>query len=143
MTIKRTSAGDVDVKVQLIRDGKVLSNKEGADNIYDYINGIEIYESLTSATLEAQLIISDTGGFLGALTGSEQFKITIRGSIIDRTYYFRAYDIDNRVKSSNSESYMVNCASEEFFQNEVNNVFGNSEVIFKSTESSSIVKQLL
>ena len=143
MTIKRTNAGDVDVKVQLIRDGKVLSNREGADNIYDYINGIEIYESLTSATLEAQLIISDTGGFLGALTGSEQFKITIRGSIIDRTYYFRAYDIDNRVKSSNSESYMVNCASEEFFQNEVNNVFGNSEVIFKSTESSSIVKQLL
>ena len=143
MTIKRTNAGDVDVKVQLIRDGKVLSNREGADNIYDYINGIEIYESLTSATLEAQLIISDTGGFLGALTGSEQFKITIRSSIIDRTYYFRAYDIDNRVKSSNSESYMVNCASEEFFQNEVNNVFGNSEVIFKSTESSNIVKQLL
>jgi len=143
MTLKRNQTGEVEVTVNLFRNGQKLTNEEGSDNIYDFVSGIEIYESITSSTLEAQFIINDSAGFLGAMTGSEQFKVKIRGSIIDKTYYFRAYNIENRSRFNTSDAFMVNCVSDEFFQNEIKNVFGNSEVVFKSTESSEIVKQLL
>ena len=143
MTIKRSQTGDVEVKVSLYRDGQKLQNAEGSDNIYDFIQAIEIYESITSATLEAKFVINDGSGFFGAMTGSELFKVQILGTIIDKTYYFRAYDIESRTRYNSSDAFIVNCASDEFFKNEVTNVFGNSEVIFNSTESSEIVKELL
>jgi len=143
MTIQRSSAGDVEVKVNVIRDGVKLQSDDGNDNIYDFVTGLEIYESITSATIEGKLLFNDGSGFMGAMTGSELFKIQITGSIIDRTYYLRAYDIEARTRLNTADSFIVNCASDEFFKNEINNVFGNSEVVFKSTESSEIVDQLL
>ena len=143
MTIKRSQAGDVEVRVNVYRDGQKLQNAEGSDNIYDFIQAIEIYESITSATLEAKFVITDGSGFFGAMTGSELFKVQIIGTIIDKTYYFRAYEIQSRTRYNTSDSFIVNCASDEFFKNEVNNVFGNSEVVFKSTEASEIVREIL
>ena len=143
MTIQRTSAGDVEVKITVIRDGVTLKSDDGNDNIYDFVTGLEIYESITSATIEGKLVFNDGSGFMGAMTGSELFKIQVTGSIIDRTYYLRAYDIEARTRLNTADSFIVNCASDEFFKNEINNVFGNSEVIFKSTKSSDIVDQLL
>ena len=42
-----------------------------------------------------------------------------------------------------ADSFIVNCVSDEFLQNEVTNVFGNSQVVFDSTSSSEIVEQIL
>ena len=77
------------------------------------------------------------------MTGSEQFRIVIRGTIIDRVYYVRAYDIEARTRLDKADSFIVNCVSDEFLQNEVSNVFGNSQVVFQSTSSSDIVEKIL
>ena len=143
MTIRRNQAGDVDVKVYVFRGGVKLQSAEGADDIYDFITGIEIYESITSSTIEAKILFNDGSGFIGAMTGSEQFRIVIKGTILDRVYYVRAYDIEARTRLNTADSFIVNCASDEFFQNEITNVFGNSQVVFDSTTSSDIVEQLL
>ena len=87
MTIQRTQTGDVEVKVTVYRDGKKLQNASGNSDIGDFIAGIEIYESITSATLEAKIILADSGGFLGLMTGSELFRIQVIGSIMDKTYF--------------------------------------------------------
>ena len=87
MTIQRTQTGDVEVKVTVYRDGKKLQNSSGNSDIGDFIAGIEIYESITSATLEAKIILADSGGFLGLMTGSELFRIQVIGSIMDKTYF--------------------------------------------------------
>ena len=143
MTIRRNEAGDVEVKVNVFRNGQILQSSDGNDDIYDFITGIEIYESITSSTIEAKLLFNDGSGFIGAMTGSEQFRIVIKGTILDRVYYVRAYDIEARTRLNTADSFIVNCASDEFFQNEITNVFGNSQVVFDSTSSSDIVEQLL
>ena len=142
-SIRRNEAGDVEVTVNVFRDGQKLQSSEGADDIYDFVTGIEIYESITSSTIEAKLLFNDGSGFIGAMTGSEQFRIMIRGTIIDRVYYVRAYDIEARTRLDKADSFIVNCASDEFLQNEITNVFGNSQVVFDSTSSSEIVEQIL
>lgn len=144
MTIERQLAGDVEVTVSVYRNGERLQNAQGAYDIYEYITGFEVYESITSATMEAKIIVEDSGGFLGAMTGSELFKIQIVGSIVDRTYYFRAYEIESRTRFNTSDSFIVNCVSDEFLKNEVTNVFGNSKVIFNDeTEASKIINFIL
>ena len=142
-SIRRNEAGDVEVTVNVFRNGQKLQSSEGADDIYDFITGIEIYESITSSTIEAKLLFNDGSGFIGAMTGSEQFRISIRGTILDRVYYVRAYDIEARTRLDKADSFIVNCASDEFLQNEITNVFGNSQVVFDSTSSSEIVEQIL
>ncbi len=142
-SIRRSEAGDVEVTVNVFRNGNKLQSSEGADDIYDFITGIEIYESITSSTIEVKLLFNDGSGFIGAMTGSEQFRIMIRGTIIDRVYYVRAYDIEARTRLDKADSFIVNCASDEFLQNEITNVFGNSQVVFDSTSSSEIVEQIL
>jgi hypothetical protein len=144
MTIQRTQTGDVEVKVTVYRDGKKLQNASGNSDIGDFISGLEIYESITSATLEAKLILADSGGFLGLMTGSELFRIQIIGSVMDKTYYMRAYEIESRSRFNNADTYIINCATNEFFKNEVTNVFGNSQQIFSGDlEASAIVKKIL
>ena len=95
--------------------------------------------------MECRLVLEDSAGILGTLTGSEEFVLNIRSSIKDRTYYFRAYQIQARVRTrQTNETYLVNCVSSEFIINETTNIFGNSEVVFdKKNDASEIVKQLL
>ena len=142
-SIRRNQAGDVEVRVNVFRNGQKLQSSEGNDDIYDFIMGIELYESITSSTIEAKLLFNDGSGFIGAMTGSELFRIIIRGTILDRVYYVRAYDIESRTRMNKADSFIVNCASDEFLQNEVSNVFGNSQVVFQSTSSSDIIKKIL
>ena len=142
-SIRRSESGDVEVKVNVYRNGNKLQSSDGADDIYDFITGIEIYESITSSTIEAKFLFNDGSGFIGAMTGSEQFRVIIRGTILDRVYWFRAYDIEARSRLNTTDNFIVNCVSDEFLQNEVTNVFGNSQVVFDSTSSSEIVEQIL
>ena len=118
-SIRRSESGDVEVKVNVYRNGQKLQSSDGADDIYDFITGIEIYESITSSTIEAKILFNDGSGFIGAMTGSEQFRIIIRGTILDRVYWVRAYDIEARTRLNTADSFIVNCASDEFFQNAV------------------------
>ena len=144
MTIPREKVGDIDLSVSIYRDGKRLESS-GKWDLREYIAGVEIYESITSATLEAMLIVNDSGGLIGTLTGSELFKIEIKGSVYDRTYFMRSYNVTSRNRSNQgTDIYIVNLASDEYIKNEIVNIFGNTEVIFKNnTETSQIVKKIL
>ena len=144
MTIKRQSAGDIDLSVSIWRDGTRLENSDGKWDLKDYVRSFEIFELISSSTIEAQLVIEDAGGLIGTMTGSEVFKLQIRGSIIDRSFYMRSYEIHSRSRTNqNNDIYMVSLASDEFIKNETTNVFGNSTVLFKDTESSKIIEQLV
>tara|TARA_B100001250_G_scaffold169673_1_gene146114 strand:- start:813 stop:2183 length:1371 start_codon:yes stop_codon:yes gene_type:complete len=144
MGLQRTEAGEVDIRVSVYRDGERLE-ANGSYDISDYVLGIEITETITLATLECQLSIMDSGGVLGAMTGSEKFRIQVQSTIIDRTYWFRAYEIQSRTKTNEyTETYIINAISDEYLRNEVKNVFGNSEVLFEGkTKSHEVVEQLI
>ena len=144
MTLKYEQLGEVVYKIQLIRNGNVVTNEDGESNIAEFIRGIEIVESITSATIEATLIVQDTAGFMGAMTGSELFKIQCIATNMDRTYFVRAYAMESRSRATQGQDlFIVRACSDEFIKNEVTNVFGNSTTVFKNTEASSIVKQIL
>ena len=144
MTLKYEQLGEVVYKIQLIRNGNVVTNEDGESNIAEFIRGIEIIESITSATIEATLIVQDTAGFMGAMTGSELFKIQCIATNMDRTYFVRAYAMESRSRATQGQDvFIVRACSDEFIKNEVTNVFGNSSTVFKNTEASSIVKQIL
>ena len=144
MTLKYEQLGEVVYKIQLIRNGNVVTNEDGESNIAEFIRGIEIIESITSATIEATLIVQDTAGFMGAMTGSELFKIQCIATNMDRTYFVRAYAMESRSRATQGQDlFIVRACSDEFIKNEVTNIFGNSSTVFKNTEASSIVKQIL
>ena len=144
MTLKYEQLGEVVYKIQLIRNGNVVTNEDGESNIAEFIRGIEIIESITSATIEATLIVQDAAGFMGAMTGSELFKIQCLATNMDRTYFVRAYAMESRSRATQGEDlFIVRACSDEFIKNEVTNIFGNSSTVFKNTEASSIVKQIL
>ncbi len=144
MTLKYEQLGEVVYKIQLIRNGNVVTNEDGESNIAEFIRGIEIVESITSATIEATLIVQDNAGFMGAMTGSELFKIQCFATNMDRTYFVRAYAMESRSRATQGQDlFIVRACSDEFIKNEVTNIFGNSSTVFKNTEASSIVKQIL
>lgn len=145
MTLKRTETGEVSTRVTVFRNGEQVQNKQGAADLNEFIRGIEIYESVTSATMEARLVIQDNAGLIDTFTGSELFKISIDGSVYENTYYMRAYNIESRSRTNqSSEVYIINLASDEYVKNEVANVFGNTEVIFnKDISSKNILETLL
>lgn len=145
MTLERQESGEVTTRIQIYRDGQLLTNDEGASDLNEFVRGIEIYESITSAGIEAKVVIQDNAGLINTFTGSELFKIKITGSVWDTTYYLRAYDIESRSRTNqSSEIYIINLVSDEFIKNEVSNVFGNSEIIFnKQITSSNILTTLI
>mgnify|MGYP001179869396 CR=1 FL=1 len=146
MTFKRSgSPGEIELAVTIYRDGEKLTNDVGAYDLQQFVRGVEIYESIEQATLECMLIFEDSAGLLGAITGSEIFRISIGSSIIDRVYNFRSYEIASRSRTNQgNDIYIINCCSEEYVKNETTNVFGNSDTIFNNqTEASQIVNHLI
>ena len=81
MTIKRENPGDIELSVSVYRGGEKLQSSGGQYDLREFVRGFEIYESITSATLEGMLIIEDAAGLIGAFTGSELFKIQVTGTI--------------------------------------------------------------
>lgn len=145
MTIQRQNPGDVDLSVSLYRDGTKLSDKDGGYDLKEFVRGFEIYESISSSTLEAKIILEDSAGLIDSLTASEVFRIQVKGSIIDRTFFMRSYNIESRSRNNQTtDIYIINLVSDEFIKNECVNVFGNSKIIFKNkTETSQIVETIL
>ena len=145
MTIFRENPGDVEISVTIFRDGEKLKSPTGEYDIKDFVRGFQVYESITSATMEAKIVIEDSGGMINTFTGSELFRVKITGSIIDRTFFMRSYTILSRSRTNqNTDVYIINLASDEFIKNEAVNIFGMTDVIFKNrTETSQIVEDIL
>jgi len=145
MTIERQNPGDVVLSVSLYRDGERLENDDGEFELKEFIRGFEVYESINSATLESKIIIEDSAGLINALTGTELFRIQVKGSIIDRTFYMRSYNIESRSRTNQgSDVYIINLVTDEFIKNEATNIFGNTRTIFSNnTETSQIVSTIL
>ena len=145
MTITRQNPGDVVLSVSLYRDGERLENDNGEFELKEFVRGFEVYESITSATLESKIIIEDSAGLINTLTGTELFRIQVKGSIIDRTFYMRSYNIQSRSRTNQgSDIYMINLSTDEFIKNEATNIFGNTRTVFNNkTETSQIVSTIL
>ena len=145
MTIQRSNPGDIELSVQVFRDGQKLETKQGEYEIREFVQQLDIFESVTSATIEMQMVINDSAGLIGAMTGSELFRVQIQGTVIDRTYSMRCYNIESRSRTNqDSDTYILNLCSDEFLKNEAVNIFGNTKVVFKDkTETSQIVKKIL
>ena len=146
MSILRSNAGDCSVSLVLERDGEVIQATDGGKNLVGFLRGWEIYESIESGTIEATFIFEDSAGISNIFTGSELIKFEVRGTVATRKYNFRGYNISNRQRTGQTtDIFMIQACSDEFIKNEVTNVFGNSEVVFKKTglESSEIVKEVV
>ena len=132
-SLVREQTGQIEIALSIFRDGKRIETEDGGYNLMAFLRGFEIYESIANSCMECRLILEDSGGIIGRLTGSELFLIEIKSSIKDRNYYFRSYQIESRVRTKQtSETYLINCVSDEYMINETTNIFGNSEVIFKN-----------
>ena len=145
-SITRSQTGEIDVKLSLYREMVVvLKIHLGNYDLISFLRGFEIYESIANPCMEARLVLEDAGGVIGSLTGSEEIRLEIKGSIVDRSYFFRSYHIQARVRTNQSnETYLINCVSDEYIKNEVVNIFGNSETVFGAeSEASNIIRKIL
>ena len=125
--------GQISASYTLYRNRKKLTSGGKSADLSDYIVGFEIFESMTSSTMEATFLVMDAGGLINSLTGSELIKVDLKTGIQDRTYYFRIYQIVSRSRGNqNTEIYMMNAVSDEFLKNEITNIFGHSGKIFGS-----------
>ena len=117
-SISRSNTGEVDFKLFMYKNRKRKSTKGGDADLSSFVRGFEVYESISSACMEMRLILEDSAGILQSLTGSEEFSLQLKTSIIDRTYFFRAYQIDARVRTNQSnEVFIIECVSDEYTRN--------------------------
>lgn len=144
MSIGRQVAGDCSISISLIRDGEVLKSDDGGQNLVGFLRGWELYESIESGTIEGTFIFEDSAGISNVFSGSELIKFQVRGTIATRTYHLRSYNISSRSKTGQTtDVFIIQACSDEYIINEASNIFGNSEKIFKKTESSAIVKDIV
>jgi len=141
----KQKASEVQASFCIIRDGAKVTDAKGKYELIEYLQGWEVFESIQSATIEASFIIKDMGGLIASLTGSEEFQLQLDTPDEKRSYIMRSYEIVDRVRSTQGgELYRINATSNEFIKNEVLNVFGHTEKIFKGeVEASQIIKKLL
>tara|TARA_Y200000002_G_scaffold266412_1_gene221416 strand:+ start:1401 stop:2765 length:1365 start_codon:yes stop_codon:yes gene_type:complete len=141
---KRVNAGDISVNISVFRNGEQLKSQDGGYNLVGFLRAWEVYESVESATIEATFVFEDSAGISNIFTGSEEIKFRVYGSVVERTYRLRSYNINSRQRiKQTTDVFIVNCCSDEYAINEVVNVFGKSDKIFDETESSSIVKTMI
>ena len=88
MPIARQTPGEVEIEFSIYRGGKRLETDDGKYDLTEYLAGWEVYETISSATMEARFVIEDQGGLLASLTGTEEFRLLVKTGRQDRTYYF-------------------------------------------------------
>ena len=144
MSTPRVNAGDISTSITVIRAGRTLKSGNGESNLVEFLRAWEIYESIEQGTVEATFMFEDSAGISNIFTGSELIRFVVNGSVINRTYNLRSYNVHSRQRiNQTTDTFAVNCCSDEFVKNECSNVFGMSDTIFKETEASSIVKKLI
>ena len=75
MTLERAQAGEIDFSCAVYRDGVRLENSDGKWDLKEFVKTFEIFELISSSTIEAQMVIEDAAGFIGSLTGSEVYGV--------------------------------------------------------------------
>lgn len=144
MAINRESSNDVSFKLFIKRDGKFITNSDGAKDLQDFVMGCTVMESIDSAAIEAEIIMQDSAGLINSLTGSETWVLVFETGNNEGSYSLVAYNIDSRARNGNSEAYIVQCVSPEFMKNETTSIFGSSNTLFgKKTNSKEIVEKLI
>ena len=109
-SISRSNTGEVDFKLFMYKNRKKKTTKQGDADLSSFVRGFEVYESISTTCMEMRLILEDSAGILQSLTGSEEFALQLKTSIVDRTYFFRSYQIDARVRTNQSnEVFIVEC----------------------------------
>ena len=132
MSLTKIDPGDAEVEFSIYNSGKGIETPDGKYDLTEYFeNGWEVFESISSATQEAKFVIEDQGGLLDSLTGTEEFRLLVKTGLTDRTYYFRTYQIESRVKSVNLvTSSKLMLVQMSLLKAEVTNVFGSSRENF-------------
>ena len=158
-SLKPNQVGEVELALSIYRDGKRVE-VDGNWNFNEFLGGWEVYTSITHGAIQASFAIRDSLGLQAVLTGSEMWRLDIRSQMLDRSYFFRTYDIQDRSRSNQlSDIFIVQATTDEFLKNETVNIFGHSEVIFgkrkdlskktaylatqTGTKAEAIVKKLL
>ncbi len=144
-TISAESLSDVEITMSLYRHGKLIKDNEGNYNWVTFLKGFDVLESVTSAAIQARFVMDDAAGMAYLLSGSELIKLDLKTSVVDRTYWFRCYGVQDRSRTpENTDIFILNATSDEFIKNEIVNVFGHSDVLFKKgRKAEEIVKTLL
>ena len=136
-SVQGSQIADIEAELSIYRDGSRVE-VNGGWNFIEYLNGFSVTESITNAAIQARFVITDNAGLTNILTGSEQWKFTIKTSSIDRTYFFRTFSITDRARTNQlSDIMIIHATSDEFLKNEVCNVFGHSEVLFGGRKDTS------
>jgi len=131
-------------RISIIKGGQKVAGDFGERFIEDYVENLQIFESMSSPSIEVRLTLNDYADFAQTLTGTELYKIELSTPISDRTLYVRANGVVNKVPDSKgSQMYTIVCYSEEYLRNESKNIFGHTEVIFGDTSAANIVKTIV
>ena len=145
MTLQREKTGDVNFNLKIQEEGgSFITNPEGATDLSDLCRAVEIIEGINNTAMRAHIVFEDSAGLIHSLRGTEIWIMTFSTALSDAAYRFRAYAIESRARSGNTESFMVQCVSEEYLINETTNIFGSSTQLFdKKTTSKDIVETIL
>ena len=136
-SVQGSQIADAEIELSIYRDGEQVK-VDGAWNFRQFLNGYSITESITNSAIQARFVMTDNAGFSNILTGSEQWKFTIKTVNVDRTYFFRTFAITDRARTNQlSDIMIIHATSDEFLKNEVCNVFGHSEVLFGGRKDTS------
>ena len=98
-SIQGSQIADAEIELSIYRDGEQVK-VDGAWNFRQFLNGYSITESITNSAIQARFVMTDNAGFSNILTGSEQWKFTIRTVTLDRTYFFRTFSITDRSRTN-------------------------------------------
>tara|TARA_B100001250_G_scaffold139168_1_gene119181 strand:- start:47 stop:1528 length:1482 start_codon:yes stop_codon:yes gene_type:complete len=158
-SLQPESLGEVVIALSIYRDSKRVEI-DGKWNFNEFLGGWEVFESITHSALQARFAIQDSLGLQAIMTGSEMWRLDLRSESLDRSYFFRTYEVQDRSRSNQlSDMFIVHATTDEFLKNETVNIFGHSEVIFgkrkdlsnktsylqteTGTKAEKIVKKLL
>ena len=142
--MQRQAATDAVFVLQLIRDGQVVKNKDGADNLSDFVVTCNVIQSINSAGIQAEINIMDSADLITSLRGDEIWNLLYKTQQQAVSYPLQTYSIENRSRQNNTDLYTIKCCSPEFLSNEGSNLFGSSKVIFnKEDKSHDIVERIL
>ena len=79
----REETSKADFTLSIFRNGERLE-QDGNYNFSSFVMSVEIFESIASSCMEATLTFTDSGGYLGVMTGSEKFRLQISSYLMDR-----------------------------------------------------------
>lgn len=128
-------AGDYSLKSVMFIKNNIESE------IKDLVNEINIYSSVNSVAISADMVISDPKNLIQSLPiqGGEEIVITIGTNNDKFVLYFVLYKIDSKVTQEKSSAYIVRLCTTDSIKNESS----RHSVRIKNKFSENVVTELL